>query len=141
MADGMSVITERIFPDRFLHVGELNRMGAKIRKEGATAVIHGVPQLFGALRWNQQLFATVRDDEYVSEEDGLAAVNRLLDAMHTYEDTKKDRKGSPSFLPPSFSLSWCLRALVVKTKKPWPYSPPRITPSSKSRATSSSRAC
>jgi UDP-N-acetylglucosamine 1-carboxyvinyltransferase len=30
----MSVITERIFPDRFLHVGELNRMGAHIRKEG-----------------------------------------------------------------------------------------------------------
>jgi len=48
LADGMSVITERIFPDRFLHVGELNRMGAKIRKEGATAVIQGVTQLFGA---------------------------------------------------------------------------------------------
>jgi UDP-N-acetylglucosamine 1-carboxyvinyltransferase len=48
LADGMSVITERIFPDRFLHVGELNRMGGRIRKEGATAVIHGVKQLTGA---------------------------------------------------------------------------------------------
>lgn len=48
LADGMSVITERIFPDRFLHVGELNRMGAKIRKEGATAVIQGVKELQGA---------------------------------------------------------------------------------------------
>src|SRR2546430_4784145 len=48
IADGMSVITERIFPDRFLHVGELNRMGARIRKEGPTAIIHGVPQLQGA---------------------------------------------------------------------------------------------
>jgi UDP-N-acetylglucosamine 1-carboxyvinyltransferase len=48
LADGMSVITERIFPDRFLHVGELNRMGARIRKEGPTAVIHGVKQLTGA---------------------------------------------------------------------------------------------
>lgn len=48
MADGMSVITERIFPDRFLHVGELNRMGARIRKEGATAVIQGVKELQGA---------------------------------------------------------------------------------------------
>jgi UDP-N-acetylglucosamine 1-carboxyvinyltransferase len=44
----MSVITERIFPDRFLHVGELNRMGARIRKEGATAVIQGVKELRGA---------------------------------------------------------------------------------------------
>lgn len=48
LADGMSVITERIFPDRFLHVGELNRMGGRIRKEGATAVIQGVKELQGA---------------------------------------------------------------------------------------------
>ena len=48
IADGNSVITERIFPDRFLHVGELNRMGAHIRKEGATAIIQGVKELQGA---------------------------------------------------------------------------------------------
>jgi len=48
LGDGMSVITERIFPDRFLHVGELNRMGAKVRKEGPTAVIQGVKELQGA---------------------------------------------------------------------------------------------
>ena len=48
LGDGMSVITERIFPDRFLHVGELNRMGAHIRKEGPTAVIQGVKELSGA---------------------------------------------------------------------------------------------
>jgi UDP-N-acetylglucosamine 1-carboxyvinyltransferase len=48
IGDGMSVITERIFPDRFLHVGELNRMGARIRKEGPTAIVHGVKQLQGA---------------------------------------------------------------------------------------------
>lgn len=48
LADGNSVITERIFPDRFLHVGELNRMGARIRKEGATAIIQGIKDLQGA---------------------------------------------------------------------------------------------
>jgi len=48
LADGMSVITERIFPDRFLHVGELNRMGAHVRKEGPTAIIQGVKELQGA---------------------------------------------------------------------------------------------
>ncbi len=48
LADGMSVVSERIFPDRFLHVGELNRMGARVRKEGATAIIHGVKELHGA---------------------------------------------------------------------------------------------
>ena len=48
LADGMSVITERIFPDRFLHVGELNRMGARVRKEGPTAIIQGVKELQSA---------------------------------------------------------------------------------------------
>jgi len=48
LADGISVITERIYPDRFLHVGELNRMGARIRKEGPTAVVQGVKELQGA---------------------------------------------------------------------------------------------
>jgi UDP-N-acetylglucosamine 1-carboxyvinyltransferase len=48
LADGISVVTERIFPDRFLHVGELNRMGARIRKEGPTAIIQGVHELQGA---------------------------------------------------------------------------------------------
>ena len=48
LADGISVITERIFPDRFLHVGELNRMGARVRKDGATAIVQGVSGLHGA---------------------------------------------------------------------------------------------
>jgi UDP-N-acetylglucosamine 1-carboxyvinyltransferase len=48
LADGNSVITERIYPDRFLHVGELNRMGARVRKEGPTALIQGVKELQGA---------------------------------------------------------------------------------------------
>jgi UDP-N-acetylglucosamine 1-carboxyvinyltransferase len=48
LSDGISVITERIFPDRFLHVGELNRMGARIRKEGPTAIIQGARELQGA---------------------------------------------------------------------------------------------
>ncbi len=42
MADGASIVTERIFPERFTHVGELKRMGARISMEGPTAVIRGV---------------------------------------------------------------------------------------------------
>ena len=45
---GVSVITERIFPDRFMHVAELQRMGAKIDMEGATAVVKGVDGLSAA---------------------------------------------------------------------------------------------
>ncbi len=48
LADGNSVITEKVFPDRFLHVGELNRMGARLRKEGPTVIVEGVKRLVGA---------------------------------------------------------------------------------------------
>ena len=48
LADGNSMITEKVFPDRFLHVGELNRMGAHLRKAGPTVLIEGVKRLVGA---------------------------------------------------------------------------------------------
>jgi len=48
LADGNSVLTEKIFPDRFLHVAELNRMGARLRKEGPTVIVQGVKRLIGA---------------------------------------------------------------------------------------------
>lgn len=48
VSPGISVITEKIYPDRFMHVSELARMGAKVIMEGSTAVIHGVPKLSGA---------------------------------------------------------------------------------------------
>ncbi|HVT80623.1 MAG TPA: UDP-N-acetylglucosamine 1-carboxyvinyltransferase [Phycisphaerae bacterium] len=48
IADGNSVITEKIFPDRFLHVAELSRLGARLHKEGATVVIQGQTRLVGA---------------------------------------------------------------------------------------------
>ncbi len=48
LADGNSAITEKIFPDRFMHVPELLRMGADIRKEGPTTIVTGVKKLIGA---------------------------------------------------------------------------------------------
>jgi UDP-N-acetylglucosamine 1-carboxyvinyltransferase len=48
LADGMSVVTEKIYPERFMHVPELSRMGASIRTQGPSAIIHGVPALDGA---------------------------------------------------------------------------------------------
>ncbi len=48
MTDGISVITENVFPQRYMHVAELKRMGAHVQLEGATAIIQGVDRLFGA---------------------------------------------------------------------------------------------
>ena len=47
-APGESTVTETVFPQRFMHVSELKRMGADIALEGATARINGVPYLSGA---------------------------------------------------------------------------------------------
>ena len=46
-AQGNSFVTEKIYPERFIHVAELQRMGARIRKEGPTAIISGVASLSG----------------------------------------------------------------------------------------------
>jgi len=46
-ANGSSVITESVFENRFMHVPELSRMGAKIKAEGRTAIIQGVTELSG----------------------------------------------------------------------------------------------
>jgi len=48
LADGNSIVTEKIYPDRFMHVAELNRLGAKLRKEGPTVIVEGVKRLVGA---------------------------------------------------------------------------------------------
>ena len=48
VADGVSVISETIFENRFMHVQELHRLGADIRIEGHTAIVRGLPKLSGA---------------------------------------------------------------------------------------------
>lgn len=48
LADGISVVTDKVFPDRFMHVAELVRLGAKIHREGPSAIINGTGQLSGA---------------------------------------------------------------------------------------------
>ena len=47
-AAGVSVITESVFENRFLHVDELKRMGAVMRLEGRSLIVEGVPRLTGA---------------------------------------------------------------------------------------------
>ena len=48
LADGQSRVTETIFENRFMHVAELDRMGARIETDGSTAIIRGVPHYQGA---------------------------------------------------------------------------------------------
>lgn len=47
-ASGVSVITEKVYPERFMHANELARLGARIRREGPSAIIEGTDALSGA---------------------------------------------------------------------------------------------
>lgn len=47
-AEGVSVITEKVYPERFIHASELQRLGARIRREGPSAIIEGTEELQGA---------------------------------------------------------------------------------------------
>ena len=48
LAEGNSVIIEKVFPDRFMHVAELNRMAANLRKEGPVVIVAGAKKLIAA---------------------------------------------------------------------------------------------
>jgi UDP-N-acetylglucosamine 1-carboxyvinyltransferase len=48
MSKGNSIITEKIYPERFMHVPELSRMGARLVKQGSTVMVQGVDCLIGA---------------------------------------------------------------------------------------------
>ena len=47
-ADGLSIITECIYPDRWMHLPELERLGAELRRQGSAAVVRGSHRLSGA---------------------------------------------------------------------------------------------
>jgi UDP-N-acetylglucosamine 1-carboxyvinyltransferase len=79
---GVSLLTERIYPERFMHISELNRMGAHITREGASAVVKGVEQLRGApvvapdLRASAALMLAGLVAENHTELDGLDHMER-----------------------------------------------------------------
>lgn len=85
LADGNSVITEKIFPDRFLHVAELSRMGAKCIRHGNTVVISGVRKLIGAPVMASDLRASAGLVLAGLAAEGKTIVNRVYHLDRGYE--------------------------------------------------------
>ncbi|MGB8354053.1 MAG: UDP-N-acetylglucosamine 1-carboxyvinyltransferase [Chthoniobacteraceae bacterium] len=82
---GISVITENIFPQRFMHVSELKRMGAEIQIEGSTAVITGAERLSGAPVMASDLRASAALVLAGLQADGITEVNRVYHIDRGYE--------------------------------------------------------
>jgi UDP-N-acetylglucosamine 1-carboxyvinyltransferase len=89
LADGNSVITEKIFPDRFMHVPELMRMGAHLRKEGPTVIIEGVKKLIGAPVMASDLRASAALVLAGLIAKGTTRVNRAYHIDRGYEHVEK----------------------------------------------------
>ncbi len=85
VAQGASMVTETIFENRFMHVPELNRMGARINVHGASAIVRGVPALSGAPVMATDLRASVSLVLAGLVARGETIVNRVYHLDRGYE--------------------------------------------------------
>jgi UDP-N-acetylglucosamine 1-carboxyvinyltransferase len=85
LADGNSIITEKIFPERFLHVAELSRMGAKLYRQGPTVMVSGVKRLIGAPVMASDLRASAGLVMAGLAAKGTTKVNRVYHLDRGYE--------------------------------------------------------
>jgi UDP-N-acetylglucosamine 1-carboxyvinyltransferase len=83
--DGISVVTENVFPHRFMHVSELKRMGANIDLQGSTAVITGVSRLGAAPVMASDLRASAALVLAGLQAEGVTEVNRVYHIDRGYE--------------------------------------------------------
>jgi UDP-N-acetylglucosamine 1-carboxyvinyltransferase len=85
LADGLSVITETIYPDRYMHIAELARLGAKVRRQGTSAVVQGTPKLSGAPVTASDLRASAALVLGALVADGTTEIHRVYHIDRGYE--------------------------------------------------------
>ena len=85
VAEGAAMITETIFENRFMHVPELSRLGARVNVHGASAIVRGVPQLSGAPVMATDLRASVSLVLAGLAARGETVVNRVYHLDRGYE--------------------------------------------------------
>ena len=92
-AEGISAITETVFPQRFMHVAELKRMGANIELEGATALITGVDKMSGAPVMASDLRASAALVLAGLRAEGMTEINRVYHIDRGYEGIDEKLNG------------------------------------------------
>jgi UDP-N-acetylglucosamine 1-carboxyvinyltransferase len=86
LANGLSVITETIFENRFMHVAELKRMGAEIKINGNSAIVKGVEELKGARVMATDLRASASLVVAALAAQGVTEISRIYHLERGYED-------------------------------------------------------
>ncbi len=89
VAGGLSVITETVFENRFMHVGELMRMGADILIQGNCAIVKGVPELRGAQAMATDLRASASLIIAGLAARGKTEISRVYHIDRGYQDIEK----------------------------------------------------
>jgi UDP-N-acetylglucosamine 1-carboxyvinyltransferase len=93
MAEGVGVIRETIFENRFMHLNELMRLGADIRVEGNTAIIKGVERLTGAPMMATDLRASASLVLAGLVAQGETTVDRIYHIDRGYENIEEKLSG------------------------------------------------
>jgi len=92
IAEGISIVTDKVFPDRFLHAPELVRLGAGIRREGATAIISGARRLSGASVMASDLRASAALVLAALAADGPSVIRRIYHLDRGYDRLEEKLK-------------------------------------------------
>ena len=93
IADGVGVINETIFENRFMHVSELQRLGADIRVEGHTAIVRGVKRLSGAPVMATDLRASASLVLAGLVAEGTTTIDRIYHLDRGYENIEEKLSG------------------------------------------------
>ena len=93
VAEGTAVIQENIFENRFMHVNELIRLGAKVNVDGHTAVVTGVPQLSGAIVMATDLRASASLVIAGLVAEGETVVDRIYHLDRGYDRMEEKLRG------------------------------------------------
>lgn len=88
-AEGLSIITERIYPDRWMHLPELERLGAEVRRQNTAAIVRGHTQLSGAEVTASDLRASAALVLAGLVAEGQTEVHRVYHIDRGYEQIEK----------------------------------------------------
>lgn len=146
IADGISLVTDKVFPDRFMHLSELARMGARIRREGASAIVSGPTRLSGASVMASDLRASAALVLAALAADGPSIIRRIYHLDRGYERLELKLRSlgadvervedAPSNVPPEFT-DWTPAAAdtaappeesIIPAPHWRPATVPRVTP-------------
>ncbi len=93
IAEGTAKVTETIFENRFMHVNEMVRLGARIEVDGHLAVVHGVPKLSGAAVMATDLRASASLVIAGLVADGETCIDRIYHLDRGYDQMEAKLRG------------------------------------------------